>query len=1291
MGKNACRLYCVHMDGTSAVERPELPPGFEWIRQIIDKAKIGPLKVSDLYLTPREKRIWQTYQIFRTNVPLYGTRYAELRCLIRLFLKEIISDVLLWTAVAAFSFAYNFGLRLLLLRYDPGIAYLAASTLVMALGVFLKQMATLYEAYVNSRWREQAAAILKLAVFEKATKLSNNPEQSYDQFAVPELLLQDVDRLITAVAPMPLCVGISLLVFSSWGVYYDFAGAASVLLGFVVMLFIGLLVLSVVVGLKDRQAVKAADFRMGLLRELLKNINIVKYYGWEQALANLIERYRFLERRIRTFTKLMRICINAIYRNIEYLGTAVTFCLGLGFGKRFTVDQALPLSEVLNVVNIPLYSVSALLATFDKLLVSLQRLNTFFIASESEPVWSLLPTDSEYALVVSHGYSPRSRSDPDPVLKDLNLQIRKGTMVAIAGRVGSGKSTVMNALKGVLDLKGQTVAKDPTLRLISVMKSWSYRGTVRENIIFGSQWDSLHYDKVVKLCCLDKDFEQFSDGDLSEIGDGAYTISGGQRARISLARCLYANPDIYLVDNTLSSVDGRVAQDIFEGLRQVVEQSEGRKTVVFTTNNLRLLRKADQILFLKGDGSYLEGNLDALLKDKDFDEKFRSGTGAPDLEDSDGSESSGSEDGFEYDIDYSIPMDEGYPLVDCLETPLLDSDRLTSRKSVRASIEDERNESGQLFSLIDEEADVKELSMCESLHLILRWMAQMSMWWLLLALSSISLYSASVIGPYMVLIRMFESGNIDVQRDWAVMYLMIVVVQILFDILKRFVWMFVSSKISALIHRQTILSIFRAPMSYYESVPLGKLLNRLGNDINSVDSRFEFPVLFLIQCLSESIIQVVVLMYLDLKVGLILIAGLLLIILGTRLSTTTVLTRIYGLNDSVAAKVAAKLMEKVNALPLIVDYGMVDPALQRISEQLDDQIMSNVSHTGVMTYLEARGIMAAFLVALAGQLEVSFNPSMSPVVAGVCTLLIWRLLKLFNSVIRNQDQIVFLARSVDRLDDLICRIPQEPYQQPKWRSEPKWHPKRGSIEFKNVTFRYRPTLPFVLTNFDLSVAGGEKLGICGRTGSGKTTLVNAIFRFADPIRGEVCIDGRNIASIPLPDLRASLSIIPQQNILFRGTIRSNIDPLSVTSDEDLWDALRRSGFLDATSHYVNLDSQVESYGDNFSRGEQQMIGLARAIVRKTKILLLDEATAAVDLETDKQIQQTIKNEFADCTVVSIAHRIQTIIHYDRVMAVDYGKVCEIGEPYELYKRRGLFWQMCEDGGIEEDDFENSEF
>jgi len=189
----------------------------------------------------------------------------------------------------------------------------------------------------------------------------------------------------------------------------------------------------------------------------------------------------------------------------------------------------------------------------------------------------------------------------------------------------------------------------------------------------------------------------------------------------------------------------------------------------------------------------------------------------------------------------------------------------------------------------------------------------------------------------------------------------------------------------------------------------------------------------------------------------------------------------------------------------------------------------------------------------------------------------------------------------------------------------------------------------------------------------------------------VCIDGRNIASIPLPDLRASLSIIPQQNILFRGTIRSNIDPLSVTSDEDLWDALRRSGFLDATSHYVNLDSQVESYGDNFSRGEQQMIGLARAIVRKTKILLLDEATAAVDLETDKQIQQTIKNEFSDCTVVSIAHRIQTIIHYDRVMAVDYGKVCEIGEPYELYKRRGLFWQMCEDGGIEEDDFENSEF
>ncbi|XP_054155851.1 ATP-binding cassette sub-family C member 2-like [Oppia nitens] len=883
-----------------------------------------------------------------------------------------------------------------------------------------------------------------------------------------------------------------------------------------VSLIISILV-SLYTVLLTKQLMSIKDKRQNLMNEILNGIKVLKLYAWEEAFMGLVEKIRTKELdKFFTFGKSF-----IVYVVLSYTSPAIvqliTYCTYVAINQ----------GDQLNQINA------------SKIFVSLALFNLI-----RQIMFSL----------------PQSLN---AITLNINLNIIDGQFVAIVGSVGSGKSSLMSALFGDMDLIGSNgkVNVRPDISVAYVpQQAWILNDTVKENIVFGKPMDRVLYDQVLETCALRHDLHQLADGDQTVIGEKGVNLSGGQKQRVSLARAVYSGADLYLLDDPLSAVDSHVGKHI---VSKVLDSRTGilsNKTRLLVTNQLFVLPDVDLIVVIKDGIITSVGTYDNLLEN------------------------------------------------DCYFSELIQQ---YLAESPYCSL-------GFLFSIIG-----------------FNGLLFGSSFWLSIFCNNIDINTSHTPSPSSSSSSV-GTGSITTDSYYYLSIFSAFIVGNIITVLASRLFMINGiRRASKRLFSRLLSSVMHSPMNYFDSQPIGRLMNRFGNDTDFIYIKTSRQL--------------------------------------KRLESTT-RSPIYSHFGQTLAGVSS-----------IRAYGCTDRFVRESDRLVDINQMclypNVVSNSWLQIWLTSLSNCLLFFAAL---FAVLGKGSLTGSDIGLSLSYAMSLTLMLDYFIKSFAQLENNMVSVERIDE-YCRL----------ESESDWHrcdddypladnwPDRGSVRFESYATRYGVGLDLVLNDIDVDIKPGEKIGIVGRTGAGKSSLTLALFRLIEPAMGQIVIDGIDIGRLGLHKLRSRLTIIPQEPILFSGTIRFNLDPFDQFSDDHLWTVLEQSHlkeFVAASDR--GLDWTVAESGDNMSVGQRQLICLARALLRNTRILILDEATAAVDVETDALIQQTIRQEFRSSTVLTIAHRINTIMDSDRVLVLDNGRVAEFAEPNSLLANKlSIFYTLASDAGI----------
>uniref|UniRef100_A0A8C4YJF2 ABC-type glutathione-S-conjugate transporter n=1 Tax=Gopherus evgoodei TaxID=1825980 RepID=A0A8C4YJF2_9SAUR len=812
----------------------------------------------------------------------------------------------------------------------------------------------------------------------------------------------------------------------------------------------------------------------------------------------------------------------------------------------------------------------------------------------------------------------------------INLTVPQGCLLVVVGQVGAGKSSLLSALLGELQKLDGYAAIKGTVAYVP-QQDWIQNASVEENIIFGDEMDESWYNRVIDACALQPDLESFPAGSKTEIGEKGINISGGQKQRVSLARAVYKKAAVYLLDDPLSAVDAQVGQHIFEhviGPNGLLKD----RTRVLVTHAINILPQVDNIVLMV-DGEISEtGSYQELLQ--------RNGAFADFLHSYNNTEEK--EDGAK-----SINQD-------CTAaTAPKDVGRLTEGEKVRTSrvnisiYLDYLRTTGPLICLY-----IVLLFACQQAASFCRgyWL---SMWADDPVHNRTQQHTELRVGVFGVLGVLQAIGKFG--STTAILLGGVIASHKLFQ--------------------QLLENVARSPMLFFEQTPIGNLLNRFSKETDAIDSVIPDKLKSLLGFLF-SLLEIYIV-----------------VIVATPIAVVAILplTALYAVfqNFYVATSCQLRRLEAASRSPI---YSHISETFQgssviraykeqpRFILQNDSRVDENqrtcfpgvVADRWLATNLEFLGNGIVLFAALFAVLS---KAHLSPGIVGFSISCALQITGILNWMVRSWTEIENNIVSVERVRE-YSKTPKEVTSEPfqAWPTE-------GAIEFRNYGVQYRPNLEFALKNINIKINGQEKIGIAGRTGAGKSTLAMGLLRLMEAAEGEILIDGVNIAQRGLQDLRAKITIIPQDPVLFAGSLRMNLDPLNQYSDEAIWTVLELIQLKNFVLDLPNqLNHECSEQGENLSVGQKQLVCLARALLRKAQILVLDEATAAVDLETDLQIQSTIRTQFKEWTVLTIAHRINTILDYDRILVLENGLVAEFDSPEKLIAQKGLFYRLVEESG-----------
>ncbi|XP_052050863.1 ATP-binding cassette sub-family C member 3 isoform X2 [Apodemus sylvaticus] len=1131
----------------------------------------------------------------------------------------------------------------------------------------------------------------KALVITNSVKRESTVGEMVNLMSVDAQRFMDVSPFINLLWSAPLQV--ILAIYFLWQIL-----GPSVLAGVAVIILLIPLNGAVSVKMKTYQVqqMKFKDSRIKLMSEILNGIKVLKLYAWEPSFLEQVEGIRQNELQLLRKGAYLQAISTFIWICTPFLVTLMTLGVYVCVDENNVLDaeKAFVSLSLFNILKMPLNMLPQLISGLTQTSVSLKRIQDFLNQDELDPQCVERKTISPgHAITIQNGTFTWAQDLP-PTLHSLNIQIPKGALVAVVGPVGCGKSSLVSALLGEMEKLEGAVSVKGSVAYVP-QQAWIQNCTLQENVLFGQPMKPKRYQQALETCALLADLDVLPGGDQTEIGEKGINLSGGQRQRVSLARAVYSDANIFLLDDPLSAVDSHVAKHIFD---QVIgpEGVLAGKTRVLVTHGISFLPQTDFIIVL-ADGQVSEmGHYSALLQhDGSFANFLRNY--APDevKEDHEVLQSANEEVLLLEDtLSTHTDMTDTEPAIyEVRKQFMREMSSLSSEgegqnrpvprrhtnslekempviktKETGVLIKEETAETGNVkLSVYWDYA--KSVGLCTTLSICLLYAGQSS------AAIGANVWLSAWSNDAMEHSR---QNNTSVRLG---VYAALGLLQGLLVMLSAFTMVIGAIQAARLLHEALLHNKMRSPQSFFDTTPSGRILNRFSKDIYVIDEVLAPTILMLFNSFFTSISTIVVIvastpLFIVVVLPLAVLYGF---VQRFYVATSRQLKRLESISRS---PIFSHFSETVTGTSVIRAYGRVQDFMVLSDTKVDNNQKSSYPYIASNRWL---GIRVEFVgncvVLFAALFAVIGRDSLNPGIVGLSVSYALQVTVALNWMIRTISDLESNIIAVERVKEYSSTETEAPWVVESNRAPEGW-PTRGVVEFRNYSVRYRPGLELVLKNLTLRVQGGEKVGIVGRTGAGKSSMTLCLFRILEAAEGEIFIDGLNVAHIGLHDLRSQLTIIPQDPILFSGTLRLNLDPFGRYSEEDLWRALELS-HLNAfvSSQPAGLDFLCAEGGDNLSVGQRQLLCLARALLRKSRVLVLDEATAAIDLETDDLIQGTIRTQFEDCTVLTIAHRLNTIMDYDRVLVLDKGVVAEFDSPVNLIAAGGIFYGMAKDAGL----------
>ncbi|KAH3901952.1 probable Metal resistance protein YCF1 [Saccharomycodes ludwigii] len=1119
-------------------------------------------------------------------------------------------------------------------------------------------------------------------VYQKALNLSNEASDMSSTGDIVNLMSVDVQRLQD---------------LNQWG-HIIWSGPFQIILCLISLykllgncMWVGVLIMLIMIPLNSiivrkqktlqKTQMKNKDERTRITSEILNNIKSLKLYAWEIPYKAKLDHVRN-DKELRNLKKIgvVQAISNFQFNIVPFLVSCSTFATFVltNNGKPLTTDLVFPALALFNLLAFPLAVVPMAITSFVEASISVNRLSKFLNNEElqkdavkHEP--SVTKVGDVSVKLSDATFLWKRKPEYKIALSNINFEARKGQLNCVVGKVGAGKTALIKSILGDLyRVQGEAIVHG-NVAYVSQL-AWIMNGTVKENILFGHKYDPDFYEKTIKACALTIDFAGLSKGDQTIVGEKGISLSGGQKARLSLARAVYARADVYLLDDPLAAVDEHVSKHLVEhvlGPNGLLHS----KTRVLVTNKISVLLIADCISLLEGGQIVEHGSYESILKTGNENSALAK------LIEEFGNRKKENEGDSKVDLKELVTGD----LSDTDEDFYASSLRKASDETLRSigffpSGEDggdvdvsrrEHREQGKVkWDIYFEYARScnPKFVVVFIIFLILNMVLSVAGNFWLKHWSEVNTrlgYNPNI-SKYLGIYFSFGIGS-------ALATLASVII----------LWIFCTISGSRILHDRMAASVLRAPMSFFETTPIGRILNRFSNDIYKIDevlgrsfSQFfnnSIKVSFTILVICFTTWQFI---FFVIPIGMLYIYYQ-----QYYLRTSRELRRLDSVTRS---PVYAHFQETLGGITTIRGYGQQTRFIHLNRCFIDNNMSAYYPSINANRWLAFRlETIGSFIIFCAAMLSV-FRLRQGTLSAGAIGLSLSYALQItqsLNWIVRMSVEVESNIVSVERVKEYANLKSEAPAIIPGHRPPESW-PDKGEIKFVDYSTRYRPELPLVLHDINLSIESREKIGIVGRTGAGKSSLTLALFRIIEASSGHIEIDGINTSTIGLADLRHKLSIIPQDSQVFEGSIRENIDPTGLYSDEQIWEALELSHLKQHVETLGGLDSELSEGGGNLSVGQRQLMCLARALLIPSKVLVLDEATAAVDVETDQVLQETIRTAFKDRTILTIAHRLNTIMDSDRIIVLEQGKVAEFDSPDNLLKDKStIFYGLCKEAGL----------
>ncbi|KAL4793767.1 P-loop containing nucleoside triphosphate hydrolase protein [Aspergillus venezuelensis] len=1302
---------------------------FQWMSPLMKVGYLRPLELQDIWTVNPDREVDRLSARLedalekRTNAgakrPLFWALYDTFRFEFILGgICQLLSSLLMVFAPYLTRYLIAFATEAYVAQHSGapvphigrGMGFAVGITLMQA----LQSLCTNQFLYRGQIVGGQVRAVLILNIFNKAMKLSGrakagtapSPEEQervkeltaakdkalkqpgaglgdgkgWGNGRIVALMSIDVDRInlacgmfhISWTAPISIIVTLVLLLVNL--TYSALAGYALLVIG------IPLLTYAVRFLFKRRRNInKLTDQRVSLTQEILQGVRFVKFFGWESSFLDRLKEIR--TREIRSIQTLLAVrnailCVSMSIPVFASMLAFITYAL-----SNHSLDPAPIFSSLalFNSLRMPLNLLPLVLGQITDAWTALNRIQEFIVAEEqkedihrdehmSEAVkmesasftWEHLAADKE-ADQAEKKTGPESMPSEKPnddstkpsepfQLLDLNLDIQRDELIAVIGTVGSGKSSLLSALAGDMRLTDGAVSLS-TSRAFCPQYTWIQNASLRSNILFGKDYDENWYDQVIDACALKPDLEILPHGDATEIGERGITISGGQKQRLNIARAIYFNAELVLLDDPLSAVDAHVGRHIMD--KAICGLLRGRCRIL-ATHQLHVLSRCDRIIVMDEGRIHAVGTFDELSRDNEFFKQLISTASQDSKEDV--------EEAAEI-VEEETEKQAKTPNKPATGAALMQQEEKATDSVGWAVWKAYVRASGSYFNAVG------ILSLLALANVVNVWTNLWLSYW------TSDHYPSLSTGQYIGIYAGLGASSALVMFTFST-YMTTA-----------------GTNASKSMLQSAMTRVLRAPMSFFDTTPLGRITNRFSKDIQVMDNEL---------CDAMRMYSITITMIISIMILIIVFYHYFAIALGPLFLLFLMAANYYRASaremkrheSILRSTVYARFSEAITGTASIRAYGVQDQFRGSLRDAID---LMNGAY--FLTFSNQRWLsirldgLAVLLVFVTGVLVVTSRFDVSPSISGLVLSYILAIAQMLQFTVRQLAEVENNMNATERVNYYGTELEEEAplHAAPV---PPTW-PEKGQITFSNVAMRYREGLPLVLRNLSMSISAGERIGIVGRTGAGKSSIMSALFRLTELSNGSITIDDIDISTVGLQDLRSRLAIIPQDPTLFRGSIRSNLDPFNEHSDLELWDALRKAHLTDSpssddeaqiqSSTKLTLDTPVDEEGLTFSLGQRQLMALARALVRNAQIIICDEATSSVDFATDQRIQETMARGFSGKTLLCIAHRLRTIINYDRIVVMDAGGIAEMDTPVNLWDLNGVFRGMCERSGISRED------